>query len=75
MIDSRGKALLEIAYWWDAGLRTQAPKWVLEHPLWPPNNDMSRKQKYPIAGGKFNTPCPGRDRLWEAINVEFGLGL
>lgn len=68
------KELLIIAYWWSVGLRAHAPDWVLKHPLWPDNNDVYHGEGG-MLGGRFATPCPGRDRLWEAIDAEFGLGI
>lgn len=67
--------LLILAYWWEAGLRAKAPEWVTKHALWPANNDTFYLPTCNSKGGKFATACPGRDRLWEAINVAFRLGL
>lgn len=71
-----GVVLLEIAYWWHVGIRSKAPEHVLKHPLWPDNNDeVCELTSGKIIGGRFATPGPGKARLWEAINAEFGLGL
>lgn len=67
--------LLIVAYWWHAGLQTQAPEWVQRHPFWPSNNDIQTEAEFGVLGGKFDTANQGRDRLWEAISTEFGLGL
>lgn len=72
---TQGVELLVLAYWWDAGLRAHAPQWITTHPLWPANNDAFNIESCNVAGGRFATACPGRDRLWEAINEQFGLGL
>lgn len=62
------RELLTVAYWWEYGLMKDAPAWVLRHPMWPPNNDQFDK-------ATAHTAAPGRERLWQAIAVEFGLEL
>lgn len=70
----RRRQLLRVAYWYHVGLRAKAPKDVLQHPMWPANND---KRTRPVGGERphLTTANAGRDRLWEAIEQEFGLDL
>lgn len=65
-----GKELLILWYWASAGLPGAAPAWVKEHPMYPANNDRFHEKS---TKGRFATAVPGRDRLWEAIAVEFQL--
>lgn len=72
MVSDRQKELLELLYWFTSGLRTNVPEHVRKHPMWPENNDAFHLE---TTRGHLATAAPGRDRLWEAIEVEFGLDL
>lgn len=66
------RELLTVLYWFTAGLPAKVPPEVKAHPLWPENNDVFHKES---TRGHLGTSYPGRDRLWEAIEQEFGLDL
>lgn len=70
--ERRKAELLTVLYWFTAGLPAKVPPEVSAHPLWPANNDIFHKDS---TKGHLATACPGRDRLWEAIEQEFGLDL
>lgn len=68
-----GGALLEVLYWWTTGLRARVPDRVLKHPMWPENNRQFSQSL--LKHGYVSTSHAGRDRLWEAIAIEYGLDL
>lgn len=69
------RELLIVAFWWHAGLHSQAPDWVLRHPMWPKNNDGPHPKGTHWETARLTTPFPARDRLWEAIAKEYGIDL
>lgn len=63
--------LLIIAYYWHAACLGNIPAHIKAHPMWPGNNDTFDIRTLGPKGSSF----AGRDRLWDAIDASYGLGV